>query len=194
MTFDRKRFFQFYRVGFGPLNQHQVDALNILLPFFENDRAMTDIRWIAYCLATTLHETAGTYRPIEEYGQGGGRAYGRAIAVTTPTGKTWRRYYGRGYVQLTWQKNYITMSNRLGMGRTLEFSPERVMEPAIAYEIMSVGMREGLFTGVGLGKYISGAKCDYKNARRVINGTDKATLIAGYAEKIQTVLEMSLLP
>lgn len=194
MRFDRDRLYSFYRAGFGPLNQKQVDALNVLLPLFESDRAMTDVRWIAYCLATTLHETAGTYRPIEEYGKGGGKPYGRAISVTTPTGKTWRRYYGRGYVQLTWEKNYRTMSERLGMGTTLHLQPERAMEPAIAYAIMSVGMREGLFTGVGLGKYINAAKCDFRGARRVINGTDKATLIAGYAEKLLVILETSLLP
>ncbi len=44
---------------------------------------------LAYVLATTIHETARTMQPIEEYGRGKGRAYG-------PTG-----FWGRGFVQLT---------------------------------------------------------------------------------------------
>ena len=35
-----------------------------------------DLRWLAYMLATTFHETARTMQPIEEYGKGKGKTYG----------------------------------------------------------------------------------------------------------------------
>jgi hypothetical protein len=61
-----------------------------------------------------------------------------------------------------------------------------------AYKIMSLGMRQGSFTGVGLSKYINADKCDYVNARRIINGTDKAQTIAGYATKFESILRASV--
>ena len=36
--------------------------------------------------------------------------------------------------------------------------------------------------------YIYGNTCDYVNARRIVNGTDRAETIAGYAEKFQSAL------
>jgi putative chitinase len=40
-----------------------------------------------------------------------------------------------------------------------------------------------------LNDYISGRFCDFLNARRVINGSDKANIIKGYAEKFRKCLE-----
>jgi hypothetical protein len=77
-------------------------------------------------------------------------------------------------------------------GVDLYRQPDLAMEPAIAYRIMSYGMRNGSFTGVGLAHYISGEKCDFLNARRIINGTDCADRIAGYAVKILDALEQSV--
>lgn len=42
-------------------------------------------------------------------------------------------------------------------------------------------MKEGWFTGRKLSDYISGNKKDYVNARRIINGMDKAQKIANEA-------------
>jgi hypothetical protein len=41
---------------------------------------------------------------------------------------------------------------------------------------------EGSFTGVKLANYFSSDKDDWVNARRIINGLDKANLIAAYAK------------
>jgi hypothetical protein len=46
-------------------------------------------------------------------------------------------------------------------------------------------MKNGVFTSKTLGDYISGNHIDFVNARRIINGTDRAELIAGYAEQWQ---------
>ena len=47
------------------------------------------------------------------------------------------------------------------------------------------GMTEGLFTGKRLSDYLPG---NYTWARRVINGNDKATTIAGYARHFEAAL------
>ena len=54
-------------------------------------------------------------------------------------------------------------------------------------------MRKGLFTGKKLSDYISRSGCDYKQARRIINGVDRASLIADYAVTLEDVLRASIL-
>ena len=100
-------------------------------------------------------------------------------------------YYGRGYVQLTWDYNYRDIGAALGMGEDLLIHPEKALDPDIAYKIMSYGMRKGSFTGKKLSDYIHDTICDYKNARRIINGLDQWALIKGYAEKLEAMLRAS---
>lgn len=57
-----------------------------------------------------------------------------------------------------------------------------------ATNILLLGMKEGWFTGRKLSDYINQSKKDYLNARRIINGMDKASLIAGYAETFEKAL------
>jgi putative chitinase len=177
---SRKVFFDGYRREFKRLNQAQVEAIEDLLFLIEADEDLSDVRQIAYVLATILHETAATYRPIEEYGKGKGRVYGKKDPVTG------HAYYGRGFVQLTWKKNYSLLGKKLGVD--LVNKPALSMKPDIAWQITTLGMREGLFTGKKLDNYISDDKTDYVNARRIINGTDRAQLIAGYAEDFEKIL------
>lgn len=47
---------------------------------------------------------------------------------------------------------------------------------------------EGWFTGHKLADHLTDTKTDYKNARRIINGTDKMKAIADYAEEFETAL------
>lgn len=177
---DRTKFFDSYRDSFGPLNQSQVDGLEVLLAALEADPHVTDLRWAAYMLATVKRECGDEWRPIKEYGRGKGLKYGNPDPVT---GKV---YYGRGYVQLTWKGNYATMGRVFNLD--LVNNPDLVLDPDVAYKIMSYGMRHGSFTGVGLKRYIHDDICDYVNARRIINGTDVAHKIAGYAEKLEAAL------
>lgn len=53
-------------------------------------------------------------------------------------------------------------------------------------------MRAGWFTGKGLSLYINTKETDYKNARRIVNGTDKASHIAGIAQSIEKCLRSSV--
>jgi len=185
VNFAPEQFFAKYRDNFGSLSQRQVDGLNVLLPEMGSDTTIDDIRWFAYMMATAYHETAHTFQPIEEIGKGRGRPYG----IPDPT--TGQIYYGRGLVQLTWKRNYQKLSDLLGLD--LVNHPELALQPGTAYKIMSLGMTRGLFTGKKLADYLNVEKADYVDARRIINGLDRAHLIAGYSEKFEKMLSGSLI-
>lgn len=174
MKFDRKTFFTEYRKAFGPLKQEQVEALEFLLDSFEGS-AWKDVRHIAYALSTVKHETADTYKPIKEYRSRVG-SKGRANQD-----RYWLSgYYGRGFVQLTWKRNYQLFG--------IADAPEKALEPETAFRILTEGMHKGMFTGKKLSDFIKGSTTDYRNARKIINGLDKADLIAGYARSFEKML------
>ncbi len=142
----------------------------------------TGVEWAAYMLATVEHETWRRFVPAEEAGRGQGKPYGVALKTVCDDGTTRQNvYYGRGYVQLTWQANYVRMGQALQLGRALQEDPDLALDPATAYSIMSCGMVKGLFTGRRLAEYITTARVDYVQARRVINGLDSAEKIASLA-------------
>lgn len=190
---NRDKFFYSIRQSlFKPgLKQKQVEGINAILDIWEA-RGLTDLRWLAYMLATTYHETAKTMQPIEEYGKGKGYRYGKkikrsGIPYTLPD----KIYYGRGYVQLTWYENYETMGRLLGIN--LLQNPELALHPNFAAQIMFEGMTMGNshfgdFTGKSLENYFNDKKEDWVNARKIINGLDKAELIAGYGKKFMVGL------
>lgn len=156
----------------GKLKQAQVNGMNAILDEWEKNYSNGDDRFLAYMLATTFHETATTMQPIEEYGRGKGRTYGKPDPIS---GKV---YFGRGFVQLTWKANYEKFAKLLKVD--LVSNPELALNLDVSTKILFVGMVKGLFTGKKLADYFDGAKEDWVNARRIINGTDKAQLIAGY--------------
>lgn len=170
----------------GKLTSSQIEGINFKLAAWEKSW-LTDIRWLAYMLATSYHETAKTMQPIEEYGKGKGRPYGQKLRhdrkpYTFPD----KIYYGRGDVQLTWYENYEIIGKLLGI--PLLEQPELALNPEISARIMIEGMTKGKsgrgdFTGVSLENYFNAAKDDPVNARRIINGLDKANLIATYHYK-----------
>lgn len=164
-------------------------GLQQLLAAIQDDPDISDVRWAAYMLATVRWECAGKWQPIEEFGKGKGRPYGVAVNVTDADGTTFTNtYYGRGYVQLTWKANYANMSQKLGLGNLLLLHPEHALEPQTAYRIMSFGMRNGTFTQKKLADFINDAGCDYVNARRIINGLDRAQKIAEFAQGFEQLL------
>lgn len=167
-------FFAGVRPLFGDkLSQSQVDGINVIIKAF-NERGDGDRRHLAYLLATAKHETADTMAPIYERGAKAyfdkyepGTRIGKALGNTAP-GDGYR-YRGRGFVQLTGRANY----RKFG----IEDQPDKALDPEIAANILVIGCLKGWFTGKALGDYEA-----FRDMRRVVNGTDKADLIAGYAE------------
>lgn len=180
---NRSNFYNNYRLNFGKINSSQVKGYEAIFNEWDN-RKFKDIRWLAYMLATTYHETAKTIAPIEEYGKGKTRPYGKKIkhsgvAYNTPE----KIYYGRGFVQLTWFENYELIGRLLKID--LLRNPELCLTLDVATKVMFEGMLRGSsnlgdFTGKCLEMYFNDTKEDAIGARRIINGTDKAELIAGY--------------
>ena len=151
------------------ITQVQVDSINATLASCLKHGVVMPEQ-IAYVLATEYHESR--MKPIEEIGKGKGYKYG----IHDPT--TGQTYYGRGFVQLTWLGNYKAFSKFLGID--LVHSPELALTIPVAAEIIVYGMMKGMFTGKMLATYFNSAIKDPVSARRIVNGSDKAQLIAGY--------------
>ena len=103
-----------------------------------------NLQQAAYIIATAFWETGRTMQPVKE-------AYWLS--------EDWRKknlryfpYYGRGYVQLTWDYNYKKASDYFGIDFVK--NPDLVMKPEYALPILVVGMNEGWFTGKKLNDYI----------------------------------------
>ena len=124
----------------------------------------------AYLMATIEWETAHTFEPVRE-------AYWLSEA--------WRRdnlryypYYGRGYVQLTWEDNYKYFSGITGLD--LLSNPDLAMQPDTALFILVYGLKHGVF-GAKLEDHVRADKTDYYHARRCVNILDCAADIEAIA-------------
>lgn len=161
----------------GRLSTVQVESLNYLVQRCEHFELTYPEA--AYVLASAYHETG--------YMQGG--VMNRDMLPVKERGsdkylrgKAYYPYIGYGYVQLTWEDNFRRVGKLIGVD--LLKNPEKALEKDIASEILIKGMVFGWFTGVGFHR-----KCpvyrynrlSYERARKIVNGTDKAKTIAGYA-------------
>ncbi len=179
---NRKFFFDYSRQHLfgGRLTVNQVNGLSAILDEWEANYVHHDDRWLAYMLATTHHETGRAMQPIEEGGKGRGLPYGKHLKMSrVPYTDTQEIFYGRGFVQLTWYENYARAGQELG--HDFLHHAADVMQLGYATKIMFLGMTEGWFTGRKLERYFNATTEDWRNARRIINGTDKADLVKDYA-------------
>jgi predicted chitinase len=122
-------------------------------------------------LATTYHETATRMWPIREYG-----------SEDYLKGKEYYPYFGRGFVQLTWEENYRNAGIALSLidERDPVEHPDIALDSLIATRVLFRGMAEGWFTDHKLGEYFNDERDDPVNARDIINPGDDEQLIAGY--------------
>lgn len=141
----------------------------------------------AYVLATAKHET-GNFRYMREIW--GPTAVQKRYEGRKDLGNTVRgdgkKFLGRGFVQITGRRNYTDWSKRLGLDLLKE--PQLAERPDVAARIIVDGMRLGTFTGRKLSDFITLSKSDFAGARRIVNGTDRAELIAGYARQYDAAL------
>lgn len=133
----------------------------------------------AYVLATARWETAHTMKPVKE-------AYWLS--------ETWRKnnlryypWYGRGFIQITWEANYQKAAKKTGVA--LDKDPDLALDPHTAADVLVIGMAEGWFTGKKLSDYITLRASNFVGARRIVNGTDKATQIANLAKQYDALLK-----
>ncbi len=201
-SLDREAFFDAVRAKPFPkrLTAPQVSGMEAILDACPVDFP-TD--HLAYCLGTTFHETAATMLPIKEYGSDAyftkrydPKGANPSLAKTLGNTKAGdgALFCGRGFVQLTGRRNYAKATKRLhelgylDASLDLEATPRLALEPGIAAVILFVGCTEGWFTGKKLADYFSAGKADWSNARRIINGLDKAATIATYGKAFAAAL------
>ncbi|MGG7518506.1 glycoside hydrolase family 19 protein [Allorhizobium undicola] len=180
----------------GRLTQGQVDGVNAILRGWRQHGQGGNPDQLAYVLATAVHETAGRLAPVREtlaesdaeavarleaaYGAG------RLPQVSQPywrpdeEGKSW---FGRGFVQLTFRRNYERMGEALGLD--LVADPDLALKSEVAADALVAGMRQGLFTGRRLDEFLQGERQDWVGARRIVNGLDRAEKLGLLAQTIR---------
>lgn len=203
MIFNRDIFFKEYREQFGKISlARTVNGIDDLLDDLQSDPLLkNDLNAMAYILATVYHETNTAMIPTAEYLQ---------KRLDTPSRRAVRAlqdryyhtgFYGRGYVQLTWKKNYLTMSRLLKQykpdlyGKMLDgflvLNPDLLLTQQISYDVLVIGMLEGAFSSTGKGlKYYTDSQ-DFIGARQTVNIQDKDKMIATYAVKFLKILKNS---
>lgn len=178
--------FSVLRNSFGKLTQSQVDGINRLIAASKSG-GLTYAE-TSYLLATAYHETGSKMQPITEYGsikyfdKYDVGVLAKRLGNTPEKDGDGYLYRGRGDVQITGTDNYKKFSNILKVD--LLNNPDLALNPEISAKIIVIGMRDGLFTNMGFRKNRPVNKYDkesYIRARAIVNGSDKASLIAGYA-------------
>ncbi len=174
-----------YEATFHTLDDASKRGLLLLFLYVANDPAVADVRLKAYLLATVKHDTAGTFWPIKRKVKGQ------------------EKYSIRGYVQLSGEDNYRAASQGVFSDDRLVKEPEQLMQPDVAYMVMSWIMLHGELTpqkgtkkkpkppilGPKLGDFVNAQGADYVKARDVVKKGDKdAPVIAGWAKKFEAWL------
>jgi len=191
---DKSAFFASIRRDLFPsgLTPIQVYRIEVLLDACV--AADWPLAFTSYALATSHHETI-QWQHMKEVG---GEAYfkrmydkagarpKKAEELGNVNAGDGAKFAGRGYVQLTGRSNYVKAGKALGLDLIKE--PDKVEEPTIAAKVLIWGMSTGAYTGKANRDYLAKLPPDYVNARRIINGTNKASVIAGYAKLFQAAL------
>ena len=193
---DKKAFYDSLRPHIN-LTTENVMGIEKIIDYAAGQKTRTND--VAYILATAWWETAQTVQPIHERGP---RSYFKKYEPGTRIGKRLGnkrrgdgyKYRGRGLVQLTGLDNYKRASKKIGAD--LVGNPDAALDWDNALAITFIGMNEGWFTSRDLDDYIDDIDesdeedlREFINARRIINGTDKARIIGNLAIRFERALK-----
>lgn len=179
----------------GKMSNGVVDTIDIIVDTYLA-QGQYNPQHLAYILATAYHESYHRslnpeWNPVREGFAKTNEGAIRAVTKLFDKGSISQNYslpytsensyYGRGFVQITHGENYRKMGKRLGI--PLYENPDLALDRGVAAKLLVIGMIEGTYTGRRLSDYGSiNGSFDPVNARRIINGLDKAELIEGYYE------------
>ena len=164
MMIDRKAFFDSIRPTFGGrLSQGAVDTLNLFMDEWEV-RRLTDLRWLAYIMATALGEVGRDLQPkrenlnyttaerirevwpsrfptkasaspyVRQPQKLANFVYANRLGNGPPESGDGWRFRGGGFPQTTGRENYARMSGVIGID--ILNNPDRALEPRIAVLIL----------------------------------------------------------
>lgn len=211
----------FYPVGTsteGLLQKETVQALDEILTWIEADglEFYGSKEALIYCLASWYWESGRYYKRLIN-GKGinvriefNAIEEKRASPIKQPAlYKNQERYYrengqGRGLVMITWLINYFKVGELKGVkgeqvggvtitGMVLKQIPNLMLNPRVSYLAASRGMKYGAFTTHTLDEFfIPGKPPQYVQARKIVNGLDRAELIASFAAKFERIIRASM--
>lgn len=169
--------------------QLQVDSINAIMA--EANKSDLNIFETAYVLATAYHEafdydgkTTGKIQRLVPIKEKGSLAYLKS--------KKYYPYIGYGFVQLTWLDNYRKYQPLILDKFKVDIlkNYELLLRTDIAAFVIVHGMKNGTYTGKKLKDYADNASgLRAKDARRIVNGTDKAAEIESYYFKFMSHLK-----
>lgn len=160
-------------------NQQQIDWINEIVNQ-ANLKGISMKEQLAYILATPYHEAYDYLKGIR-FGamkELGGEKYLK--------GKAYYPHYGRGPSHLTWKSNYAKEAKRTNLD--LVNTPDLMLDVKVGSESHVYCMMKGVYTGKKLDDFINDKKVDFVGARQIINGKDKDTLIADYANSFMNCI------
>lgn len=160
-------------IGGGRLSFKQKDGLERIVNYATQQYPALSHAQLAYIIATAYHESARSLQPVKEMGS---NSYLKS--------KEYYPYIGGGLVQVTWEYNYKKFGAK---------TVEDLLTWPVALDCLFRGMIDGMFTGKRLSDFIGEeySPALFEKARAIINGKDKASLIASYAMSIVKCLEES---
>lgn len=181
---------------------------------------LVGIQRVAYWIYTMAVETDRTFQPIQEYG--GRAYFIRRYGANTRKGKELGNktdeeaveHSGKGLVQTTGTRNverleahirehypWIVEAVERDTGRPFDLTygdqpddradAQNLLRFDVAYVALVAGTTFA-FYGPPLSRYISAKGCNYKGARRCVNGTDRDDEFAAYCPRIEAALRAAI--